>query len=156
MQLDSASLDVTARLARAAALAGRVYDAADKSGVEGVDLELVPFRGAVPLVETRSGIGGTYELRSIPDGWYRLEVRPQRHVGYEMNVEVAADEVTRRDVPLVAGWCVRGRVVDEATRQPLAPAAAAVRTGPRDPREAAVAGDPCFPGEGLAAGPGDY
>ena len=97
-------------LAPTTTLSGVVVDAATGRPVSGVRL-VARSQGAAFLA--RSGRDGRYTIRGLPPQSYQLEVDDPRFVRWSRGVDITAGQAEVRDVPLVRGATVTGRVVDE-------------------------------------------
>jgi protocatechuate 3,4-dioxygenase beta subunit len=97
-------------LAPTATLSGLVVDARSGRPLSGVRLAA---RGEGATVLAQSDREGRYEMRGLPPQVHVLVVDDLRFVRWEREVEIAAGQSVTRDVPLVRGATVTGRVVDE-------------------------------------------
>jgi protocatechuate 3,4-dioxygenase beta subunit/5-hydroxyisourate hydrolase-like protein (transthyretin family) len=98
-------------LAPAAALAGRVVDAATVRPLQGVRL-VARWAGSAAFL-ARSDRNGRYRIVRLPPGRYRLEVDDERFVSWSRPVAITAGRTETQDVPLVRGATLAGRVVGE-------------------------------------------
>ena len=112
-------------LAPTATLSGLVVDAETGRPVSGARL-VARAPGAAFLA--RSGRDGRYAIRGLPPRSYDLEVDDPRFVRWSYSIDVAAGRAETRDVPLVRGAGLTGRVVDE-TGVPVEGAAVQVTRG---------------------------
>lgn len=97
-------------LAATATLSGLIVDADTGRPVAGARL-VAKAPGATLLA--RSGRDGRYVIRALPPRTYELQVDDPRYVRWSGSVDVAAGRGGSRDVPLVRGAGVTGRVVDD-------------------------------------------
>jgi protocatechuate 3,4-dioxygenase beta subunit/5-hydroxyisourate hydrolase-like protein (transthyretin family) len=102
---------VRVTLAPTAFLSGRVVDADTGRPIPGVRLVAKARDGGEFLA--RSGRDGRYSVPGLPPRPYRLEVDDERFVPWSSEVDVSPGESESRDVPLVRGAALSGRVVDE-------------------------------------------
>jgi protocatechuate 3,4-dioxygenase beta subunit/5-hydroxyisourate hydrolase-like protein (transthyretin family) len=102
---------VRVTLAPTAFLSGRVVDADSGRAIPGVRLVAKARDGTAFLA--RSGRDGRYSVPGLAPRPYRLEVDDERFVPWSSEVDVSPGESASRDVPLVRGATLTGRVVDE-------------------------------------------
>ncbi len=99
-------------------LEGRVVDAQTLAPVPGVRVETRALHGEGSVV--RTGKDGSYRVRALPEGRYRVIADEPRYVRVvKRSVAVPAGEVRRLDFAVKRGAAIAGRVVDE-TGAPVA------------------------------------
>jgi large repetitive protein len=98
-------------LAPTASIAGRVVDADSARPLGGVRVVARVAGGGAHVA--RSGPDGRYAVRGLPPRSVRLSAEDERFVPWSRMVAAVAGEETARDVPLVLGATLAGRVVDE-------------------------------------------
>lgn len=114
-----ARLDLT--LARRGRLDVSVLDPHDDAALEGVNVLLLPHEDGEP-VEASTGPDGLCTFLDVKAGLYRARV--ETPPGYrarmdEQFIAVAPGETLELDFELERSGMVRGRVVDEDTKEPL-------------------------------------
>lgn len=98
-------------LSPAAGIEGKAVNAKSLAAVPRVKVRVDSESG---VLVTRTGPDGTYRIRPLRPGTYRLVADEKRHVPFERErVDVAKGTTVRVDLPLVLGATLAGRVVDE-------------------------------------------
>lgn len=101
-------------LAPTGSVQGRVVDADTGTPIAGIR---VLVQGDTGLLWDRSDKDGRYSVRGLAPRAYRLAVDDARFVAWERrDVSVTAGQAASRDVPLLQGAILAGRVVDEDGR----------------------------------------
>jgi protocatechuate 3,4-dioxygenase beta subunit len=163
-------------LKKAARLEGRVFDRATNKGLEGAVVVAMRLMEDFTLEEARTGPEGRYVMERAPSGekvtiyakcpgYTMASLLDQRAGGRNPFEDMAHDELAagttiQRDLPLVAGGSVSGRVIDVATGNGIAGATVTARQdlgleflGMSGSHKATTGADGSFTIASLGAGP---
>jgi len=111
---------IEVRLARAAALAGRLTRARDGVPVEGACVRVFHGPGQDRTAQTESDAGGSYHLDGLAAGEAQVQVVPlEQAMPMIVDVTLVAGSTARADVALEEGWTLAGQVRDARTQAPI-------------------------------------
>ncbi|MHC4822223.1 MAG: carboxypeptidase regulatory-like domain-containing protein [Planctomycetota bacterium] len=109
-------------LKRGGTLAGKVVDAVTGDPVADCGLRGWSGRGNWYEV-TRTDEKGEFRFESVPPGQLWLEVQPATHRGTNLSdLEVKPGKETFKEIPVVKGGVLTGKVLDRETKMPVADA----------------------------------
>ena len=175
--LKAGGKDVELVLRKAARIEGRVYDRASGKGLPDAVVVAIQLDQSIALEETRTGPEGEYVIEAGPTGdkvsvfaklpGYAMAELIEPPPGSEEKPpwealereEVATGAVMKRDIPMIGGGSLSGRVVDEASNEGIAGADVIVQAtdglaflGCNDPVTTRSASDGTFSLPKLGAG----